>query len=154
AVPLADRDRTLRMAKLHLDATRSAALFAARMAIVEGVTEAVLVRQLGHAWAADDRLKTRFIDALTITVMGAKVGEWPVDLLAAPGFEIANRIAILSDTDTRGAKTFVPPAWLTARDPDVVRGFYSAPTLEPSLIPGNVEAATAALSALGVSLPN
>lgn len=152
AVPLGDRDRTLRMAKLHLDATRSAALFAERMVIVEGVTEAVLVRQLGRAWAADDPLKMRFIDALTITIMGARVGEWPVDLLAAPGFEIANRIAILSDTDMRGG-AFVPPGWLTARDPHVVRGFYSAPTLEPSLIPGNVEAATAALATLDLSLP-
>lgn len=154
SAPLADRDRTLRMAKLHLDATRSAALFAERMAIVEGVTEAVLIRQLGRVWASDDPMKMRFIDALTITVMGAKVGEWPLDLLAAPGFEIARRIAVLSDTDKRDGEPFVPPAWLTARDSDVVRGFHSAPTLEPSLIPGNVDAATAALTSLGVSLSN
>jgi putative ATP-dependent endonuclease of the OLD family len=153
-LPQANRDRTLRMVKLHLDATRSAALFAERMALVEGVTEAVLIRQLGRAWAADDPLKSRFIDALTITVMGSRVGEWPVDLLASPGVEIVSRIAMLGDTDKRAGETFTPPPWLAGRDPNVFGAFYSAPTLEPSLIPGNVEAATAALAALDLSLDN
>lgn len=153
ALPLHDRERTLRMAKLHMDATRSASLFAERMLIVEGVTDAVLVRQFGRAWAAGDPLRQRFVDSLTITVMGTKVGRWPVDLLAARDHEIVGRVAILSDTDKRGGEPFTAPAWLSDRDPSIVQGFYSAPTLEPSITPGNVEAVTAALSALGITVP-
>ncbi len=152
-LPLHDRDRTLRMARLHMDATRSASLFAERMAIVEGVSDAVIVRQFGRAWAGNDPLKQRFVEALTITVMGAKVGRWPVDLLAAPGHEIVGRVAVLTDTDKRVDEAFSPPTWLADRDPNVVRGFFSAPTLEPSVTPGNVAAVTAALNALGVSTP-
>ena len=101
SLPLHDRDRTLRMAALHMDATRSAALFAERMVIVEGVTDAVLVRQFGRAWAADDAVKQAFVDSLTITVMGTRVGRWPVDLLATADHEIAGQLAILTDTDQR-----------------------------------------------------
>lgn len=152
-IPLPDRDRTLRMAKLHMDATRSASLFAERMLIVEGITDAVLVRQFGRAWAGGNPLKRQFVDALTITVMGTKVGRWPIDLLATTSHEIAGRVAILTDTDKRDGESFTPPRWLTAHDQRVVRGFYSAPTLEPSLTPGNVEAVTAALEALGIDVP-
>ncbi|HET9895881.1 MAG TPA: hypothetical protein VFQ44_13215 [Streptosporangiaceae bacterium] len=101
------------------------------MLIVEGVSDAVLVRQFGRAWAAGDPIRQRFIDALTITVFGARVGRWPVDLLASPGDEIADRIAILKDTDTRGDGKFNPPDWIINRDPQVVQAFYSVPTLEP-----------------------
>lgn len=154
ALALHDRDRTLRMAKLHMDATRSASLFATRMVLVEGVTESVLVRQFGRAWAGTDPLKQRFIDALTVTVMGTKVGRWPVDLLASPGEEIVSRLAVLTDTDTRGEATFTPPSWITDRDTTVVQGFYSDPTLEPSLAPGNERAVAAALTTLGIALPD
>jgi putative ATP-dependent endonuclease of the OLD family len=65
------------MARLHIDATRSASLFAERIRIVEGVTDAILFRQFGRAWARDDPLKSRVVDALTITVMGTRVGRWP-----------------------------------------------------------------------------
>jgi putative ATP-dependent endonuclease of OLD family len=153
ALPLHDRDRTLRMARLHLDATRSASLFADHMLIVEGVTDAVLVRQFARAWAAGDPLKQRFVDALTITVMGTKVGRWPVDLLAAPEHEIVGRVAILTDTDKRGDEAFTPPAWLRNQDPQLVRGFFSAPTLEPSITLGNEDAITAALDRIGIDLP-
>lgn len=141
------------MAKLHMDATRSASLFAESMVIVEGVTDSVLVRQFGRAWAAGHPLKQRFVDALTITVMGTKVGRWPVDLLAAPDHEVVGRVAILTDTDKRGGEPFTPPAWLTVRDPRIVQGFFSAPTLEPSITPGNEEAVTTALGALGIDVP-
>lgn len=62
SVPMHDRERTLRMMKLHLDAQRSASIFASRVVLVEGVTEAVLFRQLGRAWAAQDEVKQRMID--------------------------------------------------------------------------------------------
>jgi putative ATP-dependent endonuclease of OLD family len=149
-IPLANRDRTLRMAELHLDATRSGALFAERAVLVEGVTDAVVLRQLGAVWAGDDQLKRGFIDALTITVMGTKVGEWAVDLLATPGHEIVQRIAILRDSDTRGGPPPELPAWITSRDP-VVRAFVSHPTLEPSLVERNEDAIVAALATMNLT---
>ena len=151
-IPLAKRDRTLRMAKLHMDATRSGALFAERAVLVEGVTDAVVLRQLGAVWAGDDELKRGFIDALTITVMGTKVGEWPVDLLATPGHEIVQRIAILRDSDTRGGPPPALPEWITSRDP-VVRAFVSHPTLEPTLVASNEEAIVAAFAAMNAIPP-
>jgi len=152
-LPLHDRDRTLRMAKLHMDATRSASLFAERVLLVEGVSDAVLVRQFGRAWAAGDPLRQGFIDALTVTVMGTKVGRWPVDLLATPGHEIVGRVAILTDTDTRDSVEFTPPTWVTDRDPLIVQAFYSAPTLEPAITAGNEDAVGAALAAMGLAVP-
>ncbi len=150
---LHDRDRTLRMTKLHMDATRSASLFAEQMVVVEGVTDAILVREFGRAWAADDAAKQRFIDALTITVMGARVGRWPIDLLASPGQEIVGRVAVLTDTDSRGGASFTAPAWITDRDPSVVQGFFSPPTLEPSITAGNEVAVAVALDRLGIMPP-
>jgi putative ATP-dependent endonuclease of the OLD family len=152
-LPLHDRNRTLRMAKLHIDATRSASLFAERMLIVEGVTDAILVRQFGRAWARDDPLKSRFVDALTITVMGTRVGHWPIDLLASPNHEIVSRVAILTDTDKRAGQEFTAPAWLATRNSRIVRCFFSAPTLEPAVTPGNVEAVKAVLAGLGLESP-
>ena len=46
--------------RLHMDATRSASLFAERMVLVEGVSDAVIVRQLGGVWAAGDPTKEGF----------------------------------------------------------------------------------------------
>lgn len=148
-IPLKKRDRTLRMAKLHMDATRSGALFAEQAVLVEGVTDAVVLRQLGTVWAGDNELRRGFIDALTITVMGTKVGEWPVDLLATPGHEIVQRIAILRDSDTRDGPPPELPEWITSRDP-LVRAFVSHPTLEPTLVESNEEAIAAALATMNV----
>lgn len=150
-IPLPNRDRTLRMAKLHMDATRSASLFAERLVLVEGVTDAVILRELGAVWADGDEIKEGFIDALTITVMGTKVGEWPVELLATPGHEIVHQIAILRDSDIRGAPPPELPGWITSRDP-MVKAFVSHPTLEPTLVDSNEDAVTAALTAMGIAL--
>jgi len=38
-IPLSKPQQVLRMARLHLDASRSASLFADRLILVEGVTE-------------------------------------------------------------------------------------------------------------------
>jgi putative ATP-dependent endonuclease of OLD family len=134
-----------------MDATRSASLFAERMVIVEGISDAILVREFGRAWSAGDPAKQRFIDALTITVMGTKVGRWPLDLLASSGEEIVGRVAILTDTDSRGDASFIPPVWITDRDREIVRGFYSPPTLEPSITTGNEAIVAVALAQLGIS---
>ncbi|MGH2836765.1 MAG: ATP-dependent nuclease, partial [Thermoleophilaceae bacterium] len=150
-VPLHDRERTLRMAKLHMDATRSASLFARRMVLVEGVSDAVLLRQFGAQWADGDAAKEGFIDALTITVVGSKIGRWPVDLLATPGHEVVERIAVFTDTDSRPGPAPTPPAWME-RAP-YVRAFRNDPTLEPAVTAGNEEAVTDALDAMGVTKP-
>jgi putative ATP-dependent endonuclease of OLD family len=153
-MPIYDKPRTLRMARLHLDATRSSALFAERMIITEGVTEGAVLRQLGRAWAGDDDLKRRFVEALTITVMGSKVGRWPVDLLAAPGHEIASRIAIFTDTDTRPPDTFAAPQWMNGRNPVIIQGFYNQPTLEPAITAGNEEAVRESLTQIRLTSPD
>ncbi|WP_236266062.1 ATP-dependent nuclease [Actinomyces sp. zg328] len=61
--------------RLHLDATRSSALFADRVLIVEGVTEANILRLLGRAWAGGDPQQTGFIDSLAILPLGHKIGQ-------------------------------------------------------------------------------
>jgi putative ATP-dependent endonuclease of OLD family len=150
-IPMPNRERTLRMARLHMDATRSGSLFAERLVLVEGVTDAVVLRQFGAVWADGDTLKQGFIDALTITVIGTKVGSWPVELLATKGHEIVRRLAILRDSDTRGKPPPALPTWITSRDP-VVKAFVSHPTLEPSLVESNEDAVTAALATMGITL--
>jgi UvrD-like helicase family protein len=142
------------MARLHLDATRSSALFAERMIITEGVTEGAILRQFGRSWAGHDDLKRRFIEALTITIMGCKPGRWPVDLLAAPDHEIASRIAVFTDTDKRPPQTFTEPSWISDSNPAVVQGFYNRPTLEPAFTPGNEEAVREALKQIAVTSPD
>jgi putative ATP-dependent endonuclease of OLD family len=150
-IPMPNRERTLRMARLHMDAARSGSLFAERLVLVEGVTDAVVLRQLGAVWAREDTLKQGFIDALTITVIGTKVGSWPVELLATPGHEVVRQLAILRDSDTRGAPPPALPTWITSRDP-VVKAFVSHPTLEPSLVEPNEDAVAAALATMGITL--
>lgn len=154
SIPLNRRERTLRMVKLHLDAQRSASIFANRVVLVEGVTEAILVRQLGRAWAAGNETRQRMIDALTITPMGSKVGRWMVDVLATPKHEICERVAALRDTDHRDpSRVFMPPQWTTALESEVFQAFYSHPTLEPTLVSGNEEIVKEALIDLELDIP-
>jgi len=152
-LPLADRASVLRKARLHLDATRSAALFAERLALVEGVSDAAVLRQFGHAWAADDADRAAFVDALTIVAMGARVGHWPVELLATRGYELVGRVAILGDSDKPLHAEPTSPSWLIEHDEDTVRFFASHPTLEPAVTPGNEEAVRGALIEIGLTPP-
>lgn len=133
-----------RMAELHMDASRSGALFAERLVLVEGITEAALLRAFGRAWAAGDAAKLAFVDALSVVPIGNRIGEWPVHLLAEPGHELAAQVAILSDTDNR--PDMVGDPWPEPTPPDWhqifansthVRWFWSKPTLEPTLVTGN-----------------
>ncbi|MGW6904822.1 ATP-dependent nuclease [Streptomyces sp. NPDC054940] len=138
-VPDQHRDATLRMARLHLDASRSSALFAERLLLVEGVTEGAVVREFGRAWAGDDEAKQAFIDALSIIPMGTKVGQWAAHLLATPGKELCTKLAILrdSDSDLPFDSARDVPKWAAEHDPSIVRVFISHPTLEPAITPGN-----------------
>ena len=153
-IPIVERTEVLRMARLHLDATRSAALFAERLILVEGVTDALLVRQFGRAWAGADPERRAFIDALTIVVMGHKVGSWPVRLLATKDYELADRIAILRDSDLPFAEEPQRPAWLASHDDTIVGFFPNHPTLEPAVTPGNEDAMLAALDSIELDAPS
>ncbi|WP_179274530.1 MULTISPECIES: ATP-dependent endonuclease [unclassified Rhodococcus (in: high G+C Gram-positive bacteria)] len=140
-VPLPTRlkNRMFQQTRLHLDATRSAALFADRVLIVEGVTEARLLRLLGRAWAGNDEARIGFVDSLAILPVGHKVGQWPIRMLATPGHELVDRVAAVADTDLRGdpLPEASPPAWHNELDSKSARFFWSRPTLEPSLVVGN-----------------
>lgn len=148
-LPLDDtvRARVLRMADRHLDVTRSAALFASFPIVVEGITEALLLRGFGHVWAAGDAARDHFIDALTIIVAGSRIGDWIPLLLATPGHEIAERLVILGDHDKIGT-----PTWLMALDADRVRCCLSNPTLEPSLVADNGPLVAAGLHTINAQL--
>lgn len=148
-----------RMAELHMDASRSGALFAERLVLVEGITEAALLRAFGRAWAAGSAAKLAFIDALAVVPIGNRIGEWPVHLLAQPGHELAAQVAILSDTDNRPETIGdpwpepTPPAWhQTFANSTHARWFWSKPTLEPTLVPGNETLVTDAMERIGKDL--
>src|SRR5699024_378434 len=91
--------------------------FAERLVLVEGITEAALLRTFGRAWAGEDPAKRAFVDALSVVPIGNRIGEWPVHLLAQPGHELAAQVAVLSDTDRRPDTIGdqwpdpSPPAW-------------------------------------------
>ncbi|MFF5313075.1 ATP-dependent nuclease [Streptomyces massasporeus] len=151
-VPPKDRATTLRMTRLHLDASRSAALFAERLVLVEGVTEAAVVREFGRAWAGEDSVKQAFIDALSIVPVGTKVGQWPVHLLATRGAELCTKLAVLRDSDLPFEDEPRKPGWLSEHDPSVVDAFISHPTLEPAITAGNEFLIAQALEDIGLDM--
>ncbi|MBK0373879.1 AAA family ATPase [Streptomyces sp. RB110-1] len=154
-VPVEHREVTLRKARLHLDASRSAGLFADRLVLVEGVTDAAVLREFGRAWAGRDTLKHAFIDALSIVHMGWKVGQWPVHLLATRGSELCTKLAILVDSDLAfDSGERKKPGWLPDHDPSVVEAFVSHPTLEPSITGGNELLIAEALREVGLDEEN
>lgn len=140
-IPLEKKIQTslIEQTRLHLDATRSSALFADRLLLVEGVTEAALLRVLGRVWAGGDRRKAASVDALAILPLGSKVGPWPIRLLATKDFELVIRVAALADTDKRGIprSAHKPPKWHRELSESAARFFWSHPTLEPTLVLGN-----------------
>ncbi|SER92675.1 putative ATP-dependent endonuclease of the OLD family [Actinokineospora terrae] len=150
-----DRAEVMRKTRLHLDASRSAALFAERLLLVEGVTDAALVREFGWVWAGSDEDKRSFVDALSIVPMGTKVGSWAVRLLATRGQELCDRLAVLRDSDKELEDRPTQPKWLTdaAHDPRVVRVVHSHPTLEPSITSGNEIHIKAVLDILRIEVP-
>jgi len=130
---LSPRNRA--MARRHLDASRSASIFAERSVLVEGVTDAVVLRAFAKIWAGTDRIKQRFVDSLTVTVVGSRVGPWLYRLLVDPEHPISTRLAVLSDSDGKPAPKWISPA--EAKANGRLRVFFSEPTLEPSLVLGN-----------------
>jgi putative ATP-dependent endonuclease of OLD family len=152
-IPLADREQVLRMTRLHLDSNRSSALLAERLLLVEGVTEAAVVREFGWTWAGVDEDKQAFVDALSIVPMMTKVGSWAVRLLATRGHELCRRIAVLRDSDLEFTGVPTTPAWAADHDPDVLLVEHCHPTLEPQLTTGNEDLVARALTDLGLTAP-
>ncbi len=136
-LPVSNRAKILQMTRLHLDATRSAALFAQRVLLVEGITDAAVVREFGRVWAGSDPQKVSFMDALSIVPLGTKVGEWPVKLLATPDFELVDKVAVLRDSDQPLDEEPRQPNWATRYHDDTLGVFLSHPTLEPAILNGN-----------------
>lgn len=153
-IPLTARDEVLRKARLHLDASRSASLFANRVLLVEGVTEAAVLRELGWAWAGDDEDRQAFIDALSIVPMGTKVGPWAVRLLATRDHELCGRVAVLRDSDKDFGDEPEQPSWASDHDPDVLLVQHSHPTLEPQLTKLNEGHIKQALHDIGLDVPD
>lgn len=158
ALPLdsTTREFLFEQTRLHLDAERSASLFAEQLLVVEGVTEAALLRVVGRAWALNDPVRQAFIEALSIVFVGHKVGQWPVRLVGTPGFELVSRVAAIADTDRRGdpLPDARPPEWHKKLDAESARFFWSRPTLEPSLLPGNEPLFRRALERLKQDVPD
>lgn len=144
----------LRMTELHLDVTRSASLFAERLVLVEGISDALILRQFARHWARDNATKLQFANALTILAIGSKVGEWPVRLLATPNFELVTRLAVLTDTDKRTNEPPPSPKWTTRYSPSTFGYFVNHPTLEPAILtPGTEPLIKATLDDLGLEPP-
>lgn len=149
---VARRADTFRKAAVHLDANRSASLYAERIAIVEGVTDAIVLRQFARLWALDDPDRMAFADALTVLVSGSTTGGWPLHLLARSGFELAERVAVLCDSDQYDTESDgLPwqPQWTrSAEISGIARAFVSEPTLEPAIAEGNEHMAEEILASL------
>lgn len=137
----------LDQARRHLDVSRSASLFATRSVLVEGITDAIVLRAVAKIWAGEDRRRRRFVDALTISVVGSRVGRWLPDLLAREDEEIVEKLAILRDTDGK-----VPPAWVAELESEHFEVFYSDPTLEPAIARGNEAMVRSILQAMKVDV--
>ena len=154
-LPIDEQARTelLARTRLHFDATRSAAFFAERIMLVEGVSDATVYRQLALAWASGDDNKRAFAEALTITVVGHKIGAWPAQLLAVDGYELCSRIAIVGDTDQDPVVDPPRPDSLDGLSDDRVGYFPAQPTLEPAVVQGNERFVRSALMAIGVEPP-
>lgn len=153
-IPMNAKDEVLRKTRLHLDASRSASLFAERLVLVEGVTEAAVLREFGWAWAGEDLDKQAFIDALSIVPMGTKVGPWAVRLLATRGHELCSRLAVLRDSDLDFDQTPTQPTWAADHDPTILLVEHSHPTLEPQLTEGNEDLIKGALTDIDVTVPD
>ncbi|WP_166462658.1 AAA family ATPase [Amycolatopsis acidicola] len=153
SIPMKRRAEVLRMTRLHLDTNRSASLFAERVLLVEGVTEAAVIREFGWVWAGSDRDKEAFVDALSIVPMMTKVGPWAVRLLATRGHELCRRIAVLRDSDLALGDTPEQPEWALDHDDAVLLVEHCHPTLEPQITPGNDGLVVQALADVDLDIP-
>ncbi|WP_146231163.1 ATP-dependent nuclease [Micromonospora sicca] len=129
----ADRARVNR----YLDATRSSMLFGPRTVLVEGIAEALLLPAMARTLFTG-RDWTRFIGSTIVAIDGVDFGPYLRMLLTmTPSGRIANRVAVLTDTDP--GKRHDPVGALrrlihTLGATDAAAVFASPSTLEPELL--------------------
>mgnify|MGYP006915179430 CR=1 FL=1 len=67
---------------------------------------------------------------------------------------VYNRLYRPHDTEAvRAHNQFTAPAWISTFDPTVFQAFHSDPTLEPTLVSGNVDLLRTALADAGITAP-
>ena len=122
--------------------------------LVEGVSDAALLREFAWAWADKGVGRQAFVDALSIIAIGNRIGQWPAQLLATRGAELCSKLALLADSDTAPGEAPTAPTWLGDHDDSIVRVFFSEPTLEPAVTLGNEQLVIASLKAMNLEAPD
>jgi len=163
AVAVADlglRTRQVKQLDRFLDVTKNAMLYAARIILVEGLSEALLLPALGDlvlaapASADQPQLQAaqeamdRFHGATMVLADGVGFGAYlKVLLTAVDGARIGQRIAVITDSD-KATGNAEPLRVIEARaeaaqlgaGPDIIDWFVAPHTLEPTLMcPENEE---------------
>jgi putative ATP-dependent endonuclease of OLD family len=129
----ADRARVNR----YLDATRSSMLFGPRTILVEGIAEAILLPAMARTLFTG-REWTSFVGSTIVAIDGVDFGPYLRMLLTmTPSGRIANRVAVLTDTDP--GKRHDPVGALrrlihSLGATDTAAVFASPSTLEPELL--------------------
>lgn len=129
----ADRARVNR----YLDATRSSMLFGPRTILVEGIAEPLLLPAMARALFAG-RDWTRFVGSTIVAIDGVDFEPYLRMLLTmTPSGRIANRVAVLTDTDPGKRRDPVAALRRLIRSlgaTDAAAVFASPSTLEPELL--------------------
>ncbi|MEJ3741839.1 AAA family ATPase [Actinomycetes bacterium KLBMP 9797] len=121
----------------YLDATRSSMLFGPRTILVEGIAEAILLPALARRLFTG-RMWTRFVGSTIVAIDGVDFVPYLRMLLTAtPSGRIAERVAVITDTDP--GKRHDPVGKLRRlivdlAATDVTEVFAAPSTLEPELL--------------------
>jgi putative ATP-dependent endonuclease of OLD family len=139
----------------YLDATRSGLLFGPRTILVEGIAEAIVLPVLARLLLAGSREWTRFISSTIVPIDGVDFDPYlRVLLTAGAGGRIAERVAVITDTDP--GKRSDPVRALNkligeCGAEEVAQVFAAPSTLEPELLTAGND--TAFWEAWGVQRP-
>lgn len=132
-LPTTDQARVNR----YLDATRSSMLFGPRTILVEGIAEAILLPTLAKRLFTG-RLWIRFVGSTTVAIDGVDLVPYLRMLLTtAPSGRIAERVAVITDTDPGKRHDPVGKLRRLIIDlgaTDVAEVFAAPSTLEPELL--------------------
>lgn len=96
------RENSIRKINQYLDATRSELLFARRVILVEGISEAVLLPAIAERFLKDDPQRLRKFKACTTIIVGSVDFEPYIKLLTHPSpnqQSIVEKLVLLTDGD-------------------------------------------------------
>jgi putative ATP-dependent endonuclease of OLD family len=155
ALGLPDGDR--RKLNRYLNATRSAMLFSPRVALIEGIAEAlVLPAMANRLFPAGSPQRARFVGAVLVPIDGVDFQPYlRVLLTSADGQRIGQRVAVITDADSQNPHR-PGTSRITALNELIgslgatghAAVFSAATTLEPELLlAGNQDAVWAAWAA-------